>query len=218
MKKYALIVAGGSGLRMGSEVPKQFLLLKGKPILIHTIERFYETGVFDEIILVLPKSERIFWDRLASDHGLKVPHLVIDGGSSRFESVKNGLSAIAGDGYVAIHDGVRPLVRSALINRCMTALKEHSNAIPCIEIIDSIRRVNNGDSSVVDRSELRAIQTPQCFQLDLIRNAYQLSDDGKSTDDASVFERAGHKIHLVEGERTNIKITVAADLIIAAAL
>ncbi|MBP6335867.1 MAG: 2-C-methyl-D-erythritol 4-phosphate cytidylyltransferase [Bacteroidia bacterium] len=218
MNKIALIVAGGSGLRMGTAIPKQFLLLKGKPVLMHTIERFNSAKIFDSIIIVLPKSEIQQWEKLILEHSFKVPHKIVVGGNSRSESVKSGLNEIREiEGHIAIHDGVRPLVSTSLIKRCMQALKDQTNAIPAVPVVDSIRKFENGSSEVVDRNLLRAIQTPQCFHLGLLNSAYQ-GVNSESTDDATVFERAGNDIHLIEGEKSNIKITVSIDLLIAEAL
>ena len=211
MNKIALIVAGGSGLRMGTTVPKQFLLLKGKPVLMNTIERFNSAKAFD-------LNEIQQWEKLIAEHTFIVPHKIVAGGNSRSESVKNGLKEIREiEGHIAIHDGVRPLVSTNLIKRCMQELKDHTNVIPAVPVVDTIRKFENGSSEVVDRNLLRAIQTPQCFHLDLLNSAYE-GENNESTDDATVFERAGNTIHLVEGEKSNIKITVAADLIIAEAL
>lgn len=218
MKKTALIVAGGSGLRMGSLIPKQFLLLHNKPILQHTLEKFYSSGVFDSIILVLPKSERQNWNRLIAEYNITVPHTIVDGGSSRYESVKNGLSKISDDGFIAIHDGVRPFVSTELIERCMNELILQNNAIPAVSITDSLRKVEGTSSEIVDRELFKAIQTPQCFHTTLLKEAYDLADDGSMTDDASVFEKAGNKIHLIEGDSGNIKITVPIDLARAEAM
>ncbi len=218
MKKTALIVAGGSGLRMGSLIPKQFLLLHNKPILQHTLEKFYSSGVFDSIILVLPKSERQNWNRLIAEYNITVPHTIVDGGSSRYESVKNGLSKISDDGFIAIHDGVRPFVTTELIERCMNELILQNNAIPAVSITDSLRKVEGTSSEIVDRELFKAIQTPQCFYTTLLKEAYDLADDGSMTDDASVFEKAGNKIHLIEGDSGNIKITVPIDLARAEAM
>lgn len=218
MKKFALIVAGGSGLRMGTTIPKQFLLLNGRPVLMHTIERFHQANIFDTIIVVLPHSEIGHWEKLKKEFSFQVPHQIVAGGTSRFQSVKNGLDSIGDlEGHIAIHDGVRPLAGTELIKRCMNELGRSTNAIPAIPIVDSLRKIENGISQVVDRSTLKAIQTPQCFHLALLKNAY-LGQEEDSTDDASVFERAGNKIQLVEGEKSNLKITVLTDLVIAEAL
>jgi 2-C-methyl-D-erythritol 4-phosphate cytidylyltransferase len=185
---------------------------------MHTIERFHSAKIFDSIIIVLPKSEIQQWEKLVLEHSFKVPHKIVAGGNSRSESVKNGLNEIHEiEGHIAIHDGVRPLVSTALIKRCMQALKDQTNAIPVVPVVDSIRKFENGSSAVVDRNILRAIQTPQCFHLDLLNSAYQ-GVNSESTDDATVFERAGNVIHLIEGENSNIKITVSIDLLIAEAL
>ncbi len=218
MNKTALIVAGGSGLRMGSGIPKQFLPLNGKPILMHTIEKFYSAQIFDTIVVVLPHSEIGHWEKLKVELAFSIPHLCVSGGTSRYESVKKGLKAIpAQSGQVAIHDGVRPLVSVELIRKCMAELENFSNAIPAIPIVDTLRTIEDGDSRVVDRNALRAIQTPQCFHLSLIRKAYERPENN-TTDDAGVFEQDGNSIHLIEGEKSNIKITVLTDLIVAEAL
>ncbi len=219
MKKIALIVAGGAGLRMGSSIPKQFLLLKGKPILMHSIERFHQANIFDSIHLVLPQSELTYWEKLKLEHSFVIPHKVVAGGSCRFESVKNGLNEIQEeDGFIAIHDGVRPMVSIDLIKRCIDELATYTNAIPAIVIVDSIRKIENESNEIIDRNSLRAVQTPQCFHLGLLKKAYYMSNDNSNTDDACVFENAGHKIHLIEGEKSNLKITVLSDLMIAEAL
>jgi len=218
MNKTALIVAGGSGLRMGTGIPKQFLPLNGKPILMHTIEKFYSAKIFDSIYVVLPHSETIHWSKLISELNFTLPHKIVTGGTSRYESVKNGLKAIPEQkGMIAIHDGVRPLVSIELIRKCMAELDNFSNAVPAIPIVDTLRKVEDLESEVVDRNALRAIQTPQCFHLELIRKAYE-NPERDTTDDASVFEQDGNLIHLVEGEKSNLKITVLTDLIIAEAL
>lgn len=218
MKKFALIVAGGSGIRMGTDVPKQFLPLHGKPILMHTIEKFYSAKIFDIIIVVLPHSEMGHWEKLKSEHSFTIAHNVVNGGTSRYESVRNGLSAIAdAHGQIAIHDGVRPLVSVELIMSCMKELDNHTNAIPSIPIVDTLRKIDEGSSKTIDRNSMRAIQTPQCFQLDLLKKAYK-NPEKDTTDDAGVFEQDGNEIHLVEGEKTNLKITVISDLLLAEAL
>ncbi len=218
MIKVAIIVAGGSGIRMGTLIPKQFLLLKGRPVLMHTIKKFNDSGIFDQIIVVLPKSQITTWEKLLTEYSFAIPHQVVPGGTSRFESVKNGLNVVKErDGQVAIHDGVRPLVSIDLIQKCMNELSTATNCTPSIVISDSVRKVSEDENEIVDRNLLRSIQTPQCFRLDLIQNAYRLGDSD-STDDASVFEKSGQKVHLIEGEKINIKITVVSDLLIAETL
>ena len=218
MKNYALIVAGGSGQRMAHTVPKQFLLLHNKPILLYTVEKFYKTNLFDKIILVLPRSYKAHWEQIVKDYSCNFNSTLVDGGISRYESVKNGLKEVDNDGYVAIHDGVRPLVSELLISKCMNALLQNTSAVPAIPLIDSIRKVNNSVNETADRNNFRIIQTPQCFHSGLLKKAYEQIEDNELTDDASVFEKFGEKIHLLEGEAMNIKITVATDLLIAEAM
>lgn len=218
MKNYALIVAGGSGQRMAHTVPKQFLLLHNKPILLYTVEKFYKTNLFDKIILVLPRSYKAHWEQIVKDYSCNFNLTLVDGGISRYESVKNGLKEVDNDGYVAIHDGVRPLVSELLISKCMNALLQNTSAVPAIPLIDSIRKVNNSVNEIADRNNFRIIQTPQCFHSGLLKKAYEQIEDNELTDDASVFEKFGEKIHLIEGEAMNIKITVATDLLIAEAM
>src|SRR4051812_49035694 len=164
MTRFAIIVAGGSGSRISSEKPKQFLLLDGKPILIRTIERFYSADSSIELILVLPEKEIPEWKSLCNQYHFEIPHQIVVGGETRFHSVKNGLGAINGKGIVAVHDGVRPFVTEALINKCFDEAEKSGNAVPCIPVAESIRKVIDNDTSeVADRSSIVIIQTPQCF-------------------------------------------------------
>ncbi len=210
--KFAIIVAGGSGKRMRTEVPKQFLELDGKPILMHTIEKF--ASVQNMIcIVVLPEDQIDYWNDLCDVNNFEVHHRVIIGGQERFFSVKNGLDAIAGiEGIVAIHDGVRPFVSPELINTLMNETEQHGNAIPYTLPKESIREVNGENNFAVDRTKYRFIQTPQCFNLQKIKESFDVEFSTIFTDDASVFEAAGNEIHLVEGEYSNIKITTPEDL------
>lgn len=217
MKNYALIVAGGSGQRMRNSVPKQFLLIHNKPILLHTVEKFSKTNLFDKIILVLSSNHREQWNKIVKDYSFNSHITVVDGGNSRYESVKNGLKEVDNDGYIAIHDGVRPLVSELLIKKCMNELLVNTSAVPSIPLVDSIRQVSNASNEIAERNNFRIIQTPQCFHSDLLKKAYEEIEDFELTDDASVFEKFGQKIHLIEGEPMNIKITVASDLLIAEA-
>ncbi len=217
MKNYALIVAGGSGQRMRNSVPKQFLLIHNKPILLHTVEKFSKTNLFDKIILVLSSNHREQWNQIVKDYSFNSHITVVDGGNSRYESVKNGLKEVDNDGYIAIHDGVRPLVSELLIKKCMNELLVNMSAVPSIPLVDSIRQVSNASNEIAERNNFRIIQTPQCFHSDLLKKAYEEIEDFELTDDASVFEKFGQKIHLIEGDPMNIKITVASDLLIAEA-
>ena len=213
-KKYAIIVAGRSGLRFGSEIPKQFLPLKGLPVLMHTIKRF--AGC--DIILVLPISHYEYWQELCKKHGFDIPHRIVAGGGTRFDSVKNAITTIVhqkGD-LIAVHDGVRPLVSEKTVTKCFEDAAKYGSAIPAISVTDSIRRIHaDGKSESVPRSELRAVQTPQIFDAKLLIDAYNMPYSDKFTDDASVVESFGKDIHISEGESSNIKITHPQDLKIA---
>ena len=215
---WVIIVAAGSGSRMKTGVLKQFLELCGKPVLIHSIEAF--TNVYEEInvVVILPETHIDFWLELCHRHKFTLPHRVAKGGSTRFQSVKNGLSLVTGDGLVAIHDGVRPLVSRQTINNCFNDAAKYDCAIPVLPVIDSVRDVSGQTSRMLDRSVLRLIQTPQVFDISLLKKAYEQDDSLKFTDDASVFEQAGHTIHLTEGNAENIKITEKKDLLVADAL
>jgi 2-C-methyl-D-erythritol 4-phosphate cytidylyltransferase len=218
MKKYVLIVAGGSGTRMNTATPKQFTEINGKPLLMHTFYAFLKTGSAFEFILVLPENEIGNWHLLCRRHSFEVNHTVVGGGETRFHSVQNGLTKIEGEGIVFIHDGVRPLVSPQTINNCyQTALKK-GNALPVIAPSESVREVLNGKNRAVDRSRFFLVQTPQTFRVSLIKEAYKQAHHNNFTDDASVLENAGSKIHLVEGNRENIKITFPNDLIVAGIL
>ena len=212
MKKVAIIVAGGKGLRMNSEIPKQFLLLKDKPILIHTIEKFIH---FDDLVLVLPKEQTTLWDELCEKYNFTIPHKITIGGSTRFQSVKNGLEEVENNSVVAIHDGVRPLVSENLINSLVKEVKEGIGVLPVIPVSDSIRKVEENITRIVDRSNLFKVQTPQCFLSSDIKEAYSQNYSDVFTDDASVFEAIGGQINTLLGEEKNLKITTEVDLNIA---
>lgn len=218
MKKYAVIVAGGSGSRMGSTTPKQFLLLNDQPILMHTLARFAECDNI-ELILVLPNNEIKSWQQLCLDYGFTIDHHIIEGGNTRFDSVKNGLEQVQEGSLVAIHDGVRPLISIATIENSYKVAKAKGNAIVAVPLKDSIRK-REGESTVSkNRSDYYLVQTPQTFQSSLIKQAYaNIADGSKYTDDASVFESQGGEINLIEGNYKNLKITTPEDLIIAQAL
>lgn len=214
---YALIVAAGSGTRMGGETPKQFLPLKGKPILYYTIQQFLTFSPDMKVVLVIHPDYQPY-----IDHLLKLlpefPLTIVHGGATRFESVKNGLQHIPEEDMVFIHDGVRPFVDHALMERCYAMASHHGCAIPCIPIKDSIRIVNGSSSDIVERENLRAIQTPQTFKSSLIKEAYQRAKHDHYTDDASVLEDMGEGIHLCLGAEHNVKITTPLDLQLAGLL
>jgi 2-C-methyl-D-erythritol 4-phosphate cytidylyltransferase len=218
MKEYALIVAGGKGTRIKSKLPKQFLELNGLPILMHTINAFFRYSEKIKVILVLPEDDFETWKQLCEKHHFNKPILLQAGGDSRFQSVKNGLSKIEDHGLVAIHDGVRPLVGEDIIGASFRLAAVHQSAVAAVRLKESIRITDQDNTKAVDRSKFRLIQTPQTFQVKLIKDAYLMKEDPSLTDDASVAEHAGHTISLFEGSYENIKITTPEDLITAEAL
>jgi 2-C-methyl-D-erythritol 4-phosphate cytidylyltransferase len=215
MNKTAIIVAGGKGERMNADIPKQFLEIKGKPILIHTLEAFMNFDASLQLILVLPAAQFEFWKTLCKKHALNIPHQIVAGGQTRFQSVKNGLDAVKVPAIVAIHDGVRPLVSKETISRCFDAAAKFGAAIPTMDSIESIRFVDANGSKSVDRTAYKMVQTPQVFDAELLKKAYEQEFSVLFTDDASVVEAMGATVHLVDGNRENIKITTEFDLIVA---
>ena len=218
MEKFVVIVAGGSGSRMQAAIPKQFLLLKEKPILMHTIDAFKNYDEKCEIILVLPEKHFEYWKSLCSKYNYTAPHSLVKGGKTRFHSVLNALNKIDQPGIIAIHDGVRPLVSIQTINECMSVAAKKGNAVPVVVVNDSVRKIDLNISYAVERKNYRLVQTPQCFDSEIIKNAYQQKYSEHFTDDASVVEAIGVKINLVQGNSENIKITTSVDLKIAHAL
>ena len=217
MKKFVIIVAGGSGSRMGTEIPKQFLELCGKPILMHSIQRFIDFDPECEIILVLPDIQKKIWDDLIQKHSFLLPHIIASGGETRFNSVLNGLNMIQGEGIVFIHDGVRPLVNRSTLLRCYETAVKYGNAIPVLPVNESLRMVDGTQNKSVDRSLYFSVQTPQTFRSKLILKSFRQPYETVFTDDASVVEKAGFVINMVEGNHENIKITTPTDLIVAEA-
>ncbi len=213
-----IIVAGGSGSRMGMDVPKQFLLLKGKPILMHTIEVFYEYSSDIQIVVVLPEAQLQQWDMLTEKYHFTLNHQIAIGGSERFYSVKNGLTLVDEGRFVAVHDGVRPLVSLATIKRTFELAERENTAVPVVEMVESIREITPSGSHSVPRSHYKLVQTPQVFEYKTIMSSYDLPYNSNFTDDASVVEFAGYAIHLTEGNRENIKLTTPTDLLFAEAL
>jgi len=218
MQKSVIIVAGGLGMRMNSDIPKQFLVIAGKPVLMHTLLKFYHFYQQINIVLVLPHEHIETWNLLCSQHRFFIPHQIETGGTERFYSVKNGLKHIDEKGVVAIHDGARPLVSGELIQNSFEAAAKFGSAIPVIKPSESIRKIDCSNSDPVDRDHYRLVQTPQTFKASLILEAYELPWQPQFTDDATVLEAAGHKVHLIEGAPENIKITRPSDLIFAEAL
>ena len=213
--KITIIVAGGKGERMNADIPKQFLEIQGKPILMHTLEVFCSFDASMQLILVLPAVQIDFWKNLCKKHNFTLPHQIVEGGQARFYSVKNGLEIVKSPALVAIHDGVRPLVSHQTIARCFDAAEKFDAAIPVVDIVDSIRKLTENGSYSVDRNTYKLVQTPQIFDAELLKKAYEQQFSTLFTDDASVAEVLGTKIHLVEGNRENIKITTEFDLKIA---
>ena len=215
MQKVALIVAGGKGERMNADIPKQFLLLNSKPILMHTLKQFSH---FEKIVLVLPSTQFEYWQELCNTYNFRQQHTLVAGGITRFHSVKNGLDRIADNTIVAIHDGVRPLISTSLIDNLVAETKSGIGVIPIVPVKDTIRKVKGGNSVHVDRSNFFIVQTPQCFLSSDIQKAYTQDFSDTFTDDASVFEANGGKINTLLGEEKNLKITTEEDLKITSIL
>jgi len=219
LRNAVIIVAGGTGKRMGkTSLPKQFLPLRGIPVLMHTIQIFYEVYPDIRIILVLPADQLIQWNDLCQEYQFNITHEVISGGPQRFHSVKRGLSLINNESYIAIHDGVRPLASKETIFKSFMTAERYGNAIPCHPIQESVRAISGSTSKALERSKIRTIQTPQVFSREIILKAYRQQYREEFTDDATVVEATGKTIHLFEGNVENIKITTPQDLAVAEAL
>lgn len=214
-KTYAIIVAGGTGTRMQSVVPKQFLLLNGEPVLMHTIRAFASTESNPEIIVVMHPEYHEYWQKLCSEHHFNIAHQLISGGETRFHSVKNGLALTDDNSLIAVQDAVRPLTPPAIIDKAYQQAAEQGNAIVAVKSRDSIRRLRNGRSENLLRDEIWLVQTPQTFQSGLLKKAYEQPFHNGFTDDASVVEQSGFNILLVEGDHRNMKITFPEDIAIA---
>lgn len=218
MKQHLILVAGGTGTRMQQPVAKQFILLKGRPLMWWTLQRFRDALGDDlEVVLVLHKSLVQEFRDLERVHGPAGVNQVVSGGAERWHSVSNGLDALPDSGVVGIHDAVRPFVAAATISDCYETARASGSAVPVVPVKDSIREVHGAGSHAVTRERLRAVQTPQCFDIQLLKSAYGAGYREEFTDDASVFEYAGYPIHLVQGDHQNIKITTPEDLLIARA-
>src|ERR1700744_5355258 len=215
MKKYAVIVAGGAGTRMGTEMPKQFLELCGRPILWYTLNAFLSAYEDMPVVLVAPEHHRETTDALVATTAFPERIEVVTGGATRFESVRNGLATIAEESVIFVHDGVRCLVSRELIHHCYTAALQYGSAIPVVDSKDSVRLITADGNEAVERNRVKLVQTPQTFRSNLLMPAYKTVYRESFTDEASVVEAAGHRIHLVEGEIDNIKITVPGDLAVA---
>lgn len=218
MLDYSVIItAGGIGKRMGASIPKQFMEVAGKPLLFHTITLFFKHNPNAQILITLPESWMDHWKELINTHQFEIPHHIVAGGDERFHSIKNALQH-CDEEIVLVHDGVRPLVSSETLTRCIEALKDHDAVIPVIPVKESLRRMSDEGSEALIRSEYRNVQTPQCFEKSILERAYAQSYHEGITDDASLVEQLGEHIHCVEGNDENIKITTPMDLILAEAL
>jgi 2-C-methyl-D-erythritol 4-phosphate cytidylyltransferase len=214
MKNTVIIVAGGAGTRMGSAIPKQFLLIKGKPVLMHTIEKFITFDSSLDLIITLPENQMETWKNLCTQYNFNYNHKVVIGGFTRFHSVQNALVEVAADsGIVAIHDGVRPLVSIETIKKCFEVAESKGNAIPAIQVNESIRRISGNASEIVNRDGICIVQTPQVFKYNTIIAAYTQAYAPEFTDDASVVEKSGVSINFIDGNRENVKITFPADIV-----
>ena len=226
MSDYIIVVAGGKGLRMGSDIPKQFLPIGGKPVLMRTLERFREYSDDLQIILVLPEAQQKYWQELCKKYDFKVEYLLANGGQTRFHSVQNGLALMPDDaeGVVGVHDGVRPFPSIEVIRNCYETARTAKAVIPVIPVVETVRHLTRGqarcevESVTVPRDEYRLVQTPQTFDIQLLKAANRQPYNDGFTDDASVVESYGHKITLVEGNRENIKITTPYDITVAEAI
>ena len=216
MEKYVIIVAGGKGTRMGKEIPKQFLPVGGKAVLMHTISAFYGYDRNIRIILVLPEEQQSYWNELCKQHSFDIPHEIVSGGNSRFQSVKNGLHRAGSHGLIAVHDGVRPFVSRNVIDAAFRTAESEGSAVPVLKMTYSIREITEDNKNIAkDRDRYVSVQTQQTFRADILQEAYNREYNERFTDDASVVEAAGYPVSLIESNRENIKITVPFDLQIA---
>ena len=217
---YIIIVAGGKGLRMGSDIPKQFLPIGGKPVLMRTLERFREYSADLQIILVLPEAQQEYWHQLCKEYHFDVGYTLANGGQTRFHSVQNGLAKVPDDaiGVVGVHDGVRPFPSIEVIRNCYETARQKKAVIPVIPVVETVRHLESEKSKTVPRDEYRLVQTPQTFDIQLLKAANKQPYNDGFTDDASVVESFGYEITLVEGNRENIKITTPYDMKIAEVL
>ena len=217
---YIIIVAGGKGLRMGTDIPKQFLPIGGKPVLMRTLERFREYSAELQIILVLPEAQQEYWHQLCEEYHFDVKYTLANGGQTRFHSVQNGLAKVPDDaqGVVGVHDGVRPFPSIEVIKNCYETARTKKAVIPVIPVVETVRHLEGEKSVTVPRGDYRLVQTPQTFDIQLLKAANRQPYNDGFTDDASVVESYGYEITLVEGNRENIKITTPYDLKIAEVL
>lgn len=206
-----IITAGGIGKRMGSSIPKQFIEVAGLPLLMHTINCFYSFNPHCQIIITLPEDWKEYWKELIEKHSFKVPHLIVDGGIERYDSIKNALSKCT-HSIIGVHDGVRPLVSHATIERCLRLVTEKGTAIPTLPLKESLRKIEGEKTNTVERKNYLSVQTPQLFKKEIIEKAYEIPFHSGITDDASLVEEAGFSIEITEGNEENIKATTPFDI------
>lgn len=212
---YALIVAGGSGSRMQSDTPKQFMKLGNKPVLLHTLEAFHKINPSIQLVLVLPAAQISLWKEIRKKFDIKIPHAIVEGGASRFQSVKQGLALVPPESIVAIHDGVRPFIQKRTLEQAYSVAAEKGAAIATVPLKESVRRVSGEKSKAEDRNSFCLVQTPQAFQARLIKKAYRQEENHLFTDCASVAEAAGHEVFMIAGSYSNLKITSPEDMLLA---
>lgn len=218
MNRHVIIVAGGKGLRMGGDIPKQFMPVGGKPVLMRTVEAFYAFDSSIHIILVLPVSQQAYWKELCETCHFTLHHDIADGGETRFHSVRNGLAYVEGEGLVGVHDGVRPFVSQDVIAGCYEAAQSKKAVVPVVDVVETVRHLTETGSETVPRGDYKLVQTPQVFDVRLLKEAYAQDYTDAFTDDASVVEATGKEVYLVRGNRENIKLTTPFDLKIAEVL
>lgn len=219
MKRYAVIVAGGQGVRMGADRPKQFLEIDGKPVLRHTVERFLAFDPSVEVIVVLPSAQKAWWRDYCRQSGFIERYSMVSGGITRFHSVQNALKYVGDDAVVAVHDGVRPAISRALLERLFDAAARYKAVVPAVPVVESVRRMTDETESVpVDRGGMMLVQTPQLFDAAVLKAAYKQPFSTSFTDDASVVEASGVPVHIIPGDRINLKITMPEDLPLAEGL
>lgn len=215
MKKAVIIAAGGKGIRMNSNIPKQFNLLQQKPILFYTIEAFFKYSKEVYIVLALPKNHISNWLKLTKEHSFNIPHCIVEGGDTRYNSVKNALEKITNYDIIAVHDAVRPFITNEFLQKLYSTAEEKGTAIPVIQVNETVREITNSQNKVLNREHIFLIQTPQVFNKDWLLKAYELPYSQEITDDAMLVEKAGYNLTFVEGLKYNIKITTPDDLFFA---
>lgn len=215
MSTFSIIVtAGGIGKRMEAKLPKQFMLINERPILMYTIEQFYNFDAKAQIILTLPSDWKDYWEDLIQENDFRIPHRIIEGGKERYDSIKNALELCSGE-YIMVHDGVRPLVNTDTLMSCSIEVRRKKAVVPVVDVTESMRIIDGESSRSVDRAKYKIVQTPQCFESEVLKKAYEQEFHSGITDDASLVEESGVEIYMVDGNIENIKITTKTDLLYA---